>query len=117
LLEDATATNAGAVYDRFGLGLALSGDTLAAGASFEDSAAQGVGGNHSDDSAVHSGAVYMFRRSGSEWRQDAYVKESNTGMNDEFGHAVALSGDTLAIGARLEDSNARAPTATRAPTP
>lgn len=34
------------------------------------------------------------------------MKASNTGSNDLFGTAVAVSGDTIAVGAYLEDSNA-----------
>lgn len=71
------------------------------------SAAQGVGGDGLDDTAPESGAVYVFRRTGTAWQQEAYVKASNTGANDEFGQSVALSGDTLAIGAPLEASAAQ----------
>jgi hypothetical protein len=41
-------------------------------------------------------------------QQQAYVKASNTGANDLFGRAVALSadGNTLAVGAIWEDSAA-----------
>ena len=50
----------------------------------------------------------MFTRSGSTWSQQAYVKASNTGVNDLFGTSVALSGDgnTLAVGANGEGGNA-----------
>ena len=37
---------------------------------------------------------------------EAYLKESNTDARDYFGHSVALSGSTLAVGAWYEDSNA-----------
>jgi hypothetical protein len=100
------ASNTGA-GDFFGISVALSGDTLAVGASAEDSAARGVGGNQGDNTATDSGAVYVFRRTGTVWRQEAYVKASNTGATDFFGHNVALSGDTLAIGAPDEDSVAQ----------
>jgi hypothetical protein len=93
--------------DTFGRGLALSGDTLAVGAPGEDSAAQGVGGDQNDNSGDISGAVYVFRRSGSTWQQQAYIKASNTGNDDWFGEDVALSGDTLAVGATGEDSAAQ----------
>jgi hypothetical protein len=55
--------------------------------------------------AQDSGAAYVFSRSAGTWSQQAYVKASNTGSNDFFGSAVALSGDgdTLAVGAQLED--------------
>ena len=92
--------------DYFGYSVALSGDTLAVGALSEDSNATGVGGNGADNSVNYSGAVYVFTRSGTTWSQQAYLKASNTGANDYFGSSVALSGDTLAVGAILEDSNA-----------
>ncbi len=45
---------------------------------------------------------------GSTWSQEAYLKASNTGDGDWFGVTVSLSanGDTLAVGALAEDSNA-----------
>jgi len=103
------ASNTG-VNDQFGQGVALSGDgnTLAVGAINEASNATGIGGNQ-DNNASSSGAVYVFVRDGAgAWSQQAYVKASNTGVNDQFGLSVALSGDgnTLAVGAYLEDSNA-----------
>jgi len=38
--------------------------------------------------------------------QQAYLKASNTGAGDDFGISVAISGDTVVVGARFEDSNA-----------
>ncbi|MBK8620044.1 MAG: S-layer homology domain-containing protein [Anaerolineales bacterium] len=38
--------------------------------------------------------------------QQAYIKASNTGIGDHFGYAVSVSGDTVAVGAYYEDSNA-----------
>jgi hypothetical protein len=94
--------------DQFGTSVALSGDgsTLAVGAELEDSASAGINGNQVDNTATDAGAVYVYTRSGTTWTQQAYVKASNTGANDNFGHSVALSGDgsTLAVGAWLEDS-------------
>jgi hypothetical protein len=128
-----TATDAGAVYvfngsggswtqaaylkasntgsgDNFGAALALdsAGTTLAVGAPYEASAATGVGGDQAGNTATLSGAVYLFTASGGNWVQNAYVKASNTGANDNFGSAVALaaSGDTLVVGAIGESSAA-----------
>jgi len=103
------ASNTG-TGDSFGSSVALSGDgnTMAVGASLEDSGATGIGGP-ADNYASDSGAAYVFVRDGmGAWSQQAYVKASNTGASDEFGVSVALSGDgnTLAVGARDEDSNA-----------
>lgn len=96
--------------DRFGVQLTLSGDgnTLAVDAWLEDSNATGIGGNQADNSAADSGAVYLFKRAGPMWSQEAYVKGSNTEAGDYFGYSLALSddGNTLAAGARLEASNA-----------
>ncbi len=96
--------------DNFGSAVALSSDgtTLAVGAYREASNATGIGGNQSDDSAFASGAVYVFRRNGGPWSQQAYVKGSNTKAGDRFGYAVALSsdGNTLAVGAMGEGSSA-----------
>ncbi|MBA3456696.1 MAG: cadherin-like beta sandwich domain-containing protein [Deltaproteobacteria bacterium] len=93
-------------FDNFGVSVALSGDTLAVGASGESSSATGVGGDQADNAALDSGAVYAFTRTGSAWSQQAYLKASNTGVFDEFGWSIAVSGDTLAVGASGEDSSA-----------
>ena len=92
--------------DQFGWSVALSGDTLAVGAPFESSATTGVNGDQADNNAPGAGAVYVFVRSGSTWAQQAYLKASNTEARDVFGRSVALSGDTLAVGASWEDSAA-----------
>ncbi|MFC3852093.1 hypothetical protein ACFOSD_02700 [Salinispirillum marinum] len=96
--------------DWFGISVALSGDgnTLVAGAHWEDSNAIGVGGEQTDNESNSSGAVYVFSRNSAIWNQQAYLKASNTGERDRFGWNVALSsdGDTLAVGAIYEDSNA-----------
>ncbi|MBL1277087.1 MAG: FG-GAP repeat protein [Ectothiorhodospiraceae bacterium] len=106
------ASNTGE-YDSFGTTVALSGDgnTLAVGVQKEDSNATGIstdGTGEGDNSASEAGAVYVFSRSGGSWVQQAYIKASNTETSDGFGTSVALSGDgnTLAVGAAEEDSNA-----------
>ncbi len=48
----------------------------------------------------------MFIRNGAVWSQQAYLKASNTGSDDVFGWSLALSGDTLAVGAPSEASSA-----------
>lgn len=107
LVQDAylKASNSG-IADNFGYSVALSGDTLVVGAPFEDSSATGVNGNQTDGFQTNSGAVYVFVRNGATWTQQAYLKASNSGTNDSFGYAVAVSGDTIVVGAYREDSNA-----------
>ncbi|QDU83174.1 hypothetical protein Pla163_02710 [Planctomycetes bacterium Pla163] len=92
--------------DQFGTSVAIDGDTVVAGAIWEDSGSAGVGGDETDSSASNSGAAYIFERSGSTWSQQAYLKASNTDANDQFGWSVGLSGDTAVVGAWLEDSAA-----------
>jgi hypothetical protein len=99
------ASNTGA-GDRFGESVAISGDTIVVGAPEEDSSANGVNGNQLDNLTVNSGAAYVFLRTGTTWSQQAYVKASNTGASDRFGDSVAISGDTLLVGAPFEDSSA-----------
>ena len=91
---------------RLGNSVALSGDTLAVGSFYESSNATGINGNQSDTSALHAGAVYVFARSGASWSQQAYLKASNTEAGTTFGASVALSGNTLVVGANDERSNA-----------
>lgn len=92
--------------DLFGWRVAISGRTVVVGAVFEDSSATGVNGNQGNNSATDSGAAYVFVREGTNWVQQAYLKASNTGANDHFGFSVAISGDTVVVGADKEDSNA-----------
>jgi len=97
--------------DQFGFSIGLSGDgnTLAVGAISEDSGAKGINGDQNDNSQPSSGAVYVFTRSGATWSQQAYIKASNTDVNNLFGYSVGLSddGNTLAASAYDENSSAR----------
>ncbi|MDH5378904.1 MAG: FG-GAP repeat protein, partial [Gammaproteobacteria bacterium] len=82
----------------------LEGDTLAVGAHQEGSSSTGINSTPNDDLSPSSvGAVYVFTRTGTSWAQEAYIKSSNPGSNDNFGYAVDLSGDTLAVGAWGEE--------------
>ena len=99
------ASNAGN-FDYFGISVAIDADTLVVGAYGEWSSATGVGGDQGDNGAFLSGAAYVFTRDAGSWSQEAYLKASNTEQGDQFGSAVALSGDTLVVGAPEEDSEA-----------
>jgi len=92
--------------DFFGLTVAVSGDTVLVGARSEASSASGVNGNQSDNNAPNAGAAYVFVRSAGVWSQQAYLKASNPDTDDLFGFAVAVSGDTVVVGAFRESSNA-----------
>jgi hypothetical protein len=90
----------------FGYSVGVSGTTVVVGAPGESSSATGVNGDQSDAGATRSGAAYVFERIGGVWTQTAYLKASNTDALDGFGYAVAVNGDTIVIGAYLEDSAA-----------
>lgn len=83
--------NDGAKGDTFGQSIALSSDTIIIGAPHEDA--------RSDD----SGSVYIFNRIGSTWSQGAKLTASDGLAGDLFGISVALSKDTLLVGADLHD--------------
>ena len=93
-------------FDLFGFSVAVSGDTIVVSAFQEDSSATGVDGNQADNSAVNSGAAYVFVRSGGVWSQQAYLKASNAEVGDNFGYSVGVSGDTAVVATYSEDSNA-----------
>jgi hypothetical protein len=92
--------------DRFGFSVAASDDTVIVGAYGEASSASGVNGDQTDTGSAYSGAAYVFVRAGTSWTQQAYLKASNTGFSDQFGYSVAVSGNTVVVGAYGEDSSA-----------
>ena len=95
--------------NNFGRAVSLSadGNTMAIGATYEESAAFGNEDNE-DDQVTAPGVVFIFTRIDGAWQQQAYVKASNADQADGFGEAVSLSADgsVLAIGAGDEDSAA-----------
>lgn len=109
-----TASNSGG-EDYFGKKVALSGDgtTLAVNAPYEDSDAIGVHtskdevNTNDNTNAINSGALYLFTYNSGTWSQSAYIKASDPGEYGIFGISLALSrdGNTLAVGARGEDSS------------
>ena len=98
-------TKAGTGYE-FGWSVAISGDTIAVGAYDEASSSTGVNSSP-NELAPGAGAAYVFARSGATWSQQAYLKPAAVGTtqaNDHFGNAIAVSGDTVVVGAFAEDS-------------
>jgi hypothetical protein len=94
--------------DNFGFSVSLDSDTLAVGAINEDSNQKTITNGtstSSNDSLSDSGAVYVYKRTGTSWAQEAYIKAVNSDNGDQFGSSVALDNNTLAVGAVSEDSN------------
>ncbi|WP_243398243.1 putative Ig domain-containing protein [Leptospira adleri] len=95
-------------WDSFGYSVAIQGDTIVIGAIGEGSSQTTItNGNtaSADNSAPFSGAVYVYKRTGNNWDQEAYIKASNAEAGDSFGYSVAIQGDTIAVGAYAEASN------------
>jgi hypothetical protein len=94
--------------DFTGGAIAISGDTIVAGAKAEDSNTTAIintdGQADTNDGADSSGAVFILKRSGVTWTQDAYLKAPNAGVDDLFGASVAIDGDTIVVGAFGENS-------------
>jgi hypothetical protein len=92
------------VDDNFGWSVAISGDTIVVGVSREDSSTTGVNSSPNEN-APEAGAAYVFGRNGRTWTHQAYLKASNAGIGDFFGESVAISGDTVVVGAYAENSS------------
>ena len=92
--------------DFFGASLAISDDAahLVVGAYGEDSSSTGIDQDAGDNRGTDSGAAYVFASDGATYRQEAYVKPSNTGRDEAFGNSVAMSADgsTVVVGAFRE---------------
>ena len=87
--------------DQFGRGVALSADgyTLAVTAMFESSNASGVNGDQANNLSQSSGAVYVFRRRGNAWQQEAYLKAGTNQPQQTFGTAVDFDFRATALSA------------------
>jgi hypothetical protein len=82
----------GDYYDNFGYSIDIDGSTAVMGAPQDD-----VGG------AVDAGSVYVYVRSGLAWVEQAKLVAPDGAADDRFGHAVAVSGDTVVVGAPRAD--------------
>jgi hypothetical protein len=83
----------GVAPDEFGIGLAVDGDVLLAGAFDKDAG---------------TGAAYVFRFDGTTWNEEQKLVASDAMTNAWFGRNVAVSGDLAVIGSPNRDGNAGA---------
>ena len=58
-----------------------------------------VGSPRDAQNGTNAGAAYVFVRSGTNWTQQVKLLGSDTAANDLFGSSVAISGESVAIGA------------------
>jgi hypothetical protein len=93
-----TAADA-AAYDYFGSSVAVSGDTVVVGVRDDDDACPA-------DPDCDSGSAHVFERNrggADHWEQVAKLTADDAAAGDEFGYAVAISGDTVVVGAYVDD--------------
>jgi glucose/arabinose dehydrogenase len=81
----------GAGGDLFGFAVSVNLDTVLVGSPFNSAG------------SPHSGAAYVFTRSGLLWSQQQKLTASDPAEDDAFGAAVAVEGNTAAIGALRHD--------------
>lgn len=82
---ESNAASGGAL---FGLSVAMVGDLLVVG-----SASETIGSN------MEQGAVHVFVRNGTAWTEEPMITATDGLDGDAFGFSVAMSGDTLLVGA------------------
>ena len=78
----------GAPEDNFGRAVALDNNLLVVSARKEDV------------SVDNDGSVYVFRKKGNFWRQEAKLTASDSTDEARFGQSVAIKGNLIIIGAR-----------------
>lgn len=84
--EAVLLANDGAVADKFGQSVAISGDTIVVGA-FQD-----------DTGFADGGSAYVFVRSGTTWTFQQKLTPALMAANDEFGNAVGITGNSIVVG-------------------
>ena len=94
--QDKLTASDAAVGDNFGISVAISGDSVVAGA-YQD-----------DDNGSASGSAYVFTRSGISWSQQQKLTAGDAAAGDYFGFSVAISGDSVVAGAYQDDDSGSA---------
>lgn len=83
----------GAMGDRFGFSVSLSGNSVVVGAPGDA------------DYGAYSGSTYVFVRNGTIWTEQDKLNASDSGAGDSFGYSVSMSGDIMIVGAYDDDDN------------
>jgi len=79
----------GVSQDHFGRAVAVYGQTVVVGSSSDDG----------------QGSAYVYARSRHGWEEAGKLTAFDGAPDDLFGYAVAISGDTIVVGAPLDDVN------------
>ena len=91
-----TASDGGALNDRFGISVSVSGDTALVGAFLDD-----------NDNGSGAGSAYVFVRDANTraWSEQAKLLASDGAADDQFGFSVSVNGETALVGAYSDDDN------------
>lgn len=84
--QELTASNPASLA-RFGISVAMNDDTIA------------VGADGDSELGFFSGAVYVYTFDGSNWIQQQKLRAQDPSESASFGFHIAMSGDTLVVGA------------------
>lgn len=103
VLEAPLAPNNPDPKDRFGQQVAIDGDRIAVSSPYEAGSSTRVNGPV-DNGRYAAGAVYVFERRNAKWQQTAYLKTSNARNADDFGAALDLDGEVVAVGVPRESA-------------
>ena len=82
-----TASSTGTVNEEFGYSVAIDGDTIVVGTS----------------PASSTGKAYVFVKPANGWAASNAPTATLTSTGDGFGESVAISGDTIVVGAQTQD--------------
>ncbi len=85
----------GAFGDNFGRSVDVDGDTVIVGSIY-------------DDPPTDAGSAYVFVYENDMWVEQAKLQAADIAADDQFGVAVAISGDTAIVGALFDDDNGSA---------
>ena len=77
-----------AAMDNFGLSVSVNGNTIVIGAPWDEGA---------------TGAAYVFALNNTLWEQKVKFPLEGVAVNSYFGQSVAVSGDTIVVGAYYDD--------------
>ncbi len=93
-IPDVTLTAGDAdAEDYFGESVAIQGNTALIGASGDD------------ESGVDAGALYVFKKDKTGWKEESKIQPDDASAGDHFGASIAMDGEFAAIGAYGKGNN------------
>ena len=81
---------------RYGISLSIDNDTIVVGAE-----------RHEVAGMASAGAAYVYERNGANWSQVARLTAESPDVADRYGSGVAVDGETIIVGAHLDNTGSR----------